>query len=218
MYINHTKKICFFRVPKTASTTCMFMLRMATDPNDDVIWSANPQGFQGGDAYGLHAVSGNAKRNPAIDHLTPSDALMGGFITLEQLKGYNCYAFLRNPIDRYMSAHAHFNRNIPGHNKPDPQLPMEYGLLTRPQKSWFHCGEHLVCEPLWFNNFAEELKRILYELSGLRFPVLPRLNSSSVKPEPFDTYFPDDNAKERVMKVLETEMKFYALMKERSKV
>lgn len=212
MIISHAKKFAFFRVPKCGSTTSEFMLRLsdAFDDNVDImtqcfggfkmknipaalfarikkreqfIRGGNLQMFDGprrpenmpkqGDVAGL-----------SVAHMTPSDAIDHGIITIEQLREYDCYAFIRDPHDRYVSAFI-----FGGGPLAIPEIMLKsalrpgfsMGLVEKPQWNWFYVDGEQVVEPLDFSNYTEELKHLIVGIGGYPFAQIPRINEATAR-------------------------------------
>lgn len=207
MIISHAKKFAFFRVPKCGSTTSEFMLRMSDAFDDSVdIMTHNFGGFKMKNIPAeLHArvvsrqrriPGGNLRvferpQQPAdlpetgeitglnVAHISPTEAIDNGMITIEQLREYKCYAFLRDPYDRYVSAFIFGGGPLA---LPEMMLKsvlqpgFDLGLIEKSQWNWFFVDGEQVVEPLDFSNYTEELKRIIIEVGGYPFNNIPRLN------------------------------------------
>ena len=207
MIISHRKKFAFFRVPRCGSTTSEFMLRISDAFDDDVDIMTNSYGgikmknippalFDRMVKSKKLLSGGNLKmferqRQPEdlpkegdvsglnIAHMTPAEAIQENLITLEQLREYKCYAFLRNPYDRFVSGFM-FTAGplaLPEiMERKALRLEFSIGVIQKYQWKWFFVGDEQVVEPLDFSNYAEELKRIIVESGGYPFTQIPHLN------------------------------------------
>lgn len=203
MIISHRLKFAFFRVPKTGSTTAETILRLsgAFDDNDymtpnlglqstipEDVCEALKESFRG-------QMPSDVRKNPDafetvfnnsvwsfISHLTPSDAIKHGLITLEQLREYKCYAFVRSPRDRYLSAYLQtLGSSFPtagGFQETVMNDRQFGGLLVKPMVDYFLVDGERVLDPLWFGNFDNEIKKVIGEIGGFVFKEIPRLNPS----------------------------------------
>src|SRR5690554_2776030 len=202
MIISHRLKFAFFRVPKTGSTTVTLLLRLCGvfDERDIMspimgLPSTVPQtAVDMAEASVRRALTElgrdkdadfEQKLGPSVGshlmHVTPKDAIKYGLITLEQLREYRVFAFLRDPWDRNFSAASHatgavlspsiFKQTI----KERTKRPESY-LLMRPASMYFYVDGEQVTEPLLFDDFDNEVRRLLRIVGGYEFPVIPRIN------------------------------------------
>jgi hypothetical protein len=191
MYISHEHKCAFFRVPKTGSTTMMFMLCL-TEPNEtDVI---TPQRLYGWDGQNIHA---DARINPTLHHMTPQDALENGYLTDEQIADYDLYCTLRDPFDRYISALCHADKMMDYRKMDDyvsrvPEWPR--AMLSRRQSEYFYVDGVQVATPLDFRKYKEETQRIVQRFGGPLFPVIPRLNPGNSREKGVDYWSKENRA------------------------
>ena len=191
MIISHKNKFAFFRNPKTASTTAEIMLRLCGkfDPAVDVMSSS---------IY-FQLPYTNLPKNiehpptpfaPSLLHLSrrcihwgPEQAVTGGLITIEQLREYKTYAFIREPKQRCISAFAHMRRNhvIPEMMKEDIRNNYFWGLAGRPQVDYFLIDGEMVVEPLFFDRFEDDLRKMIADIGGHYFPEIPVINRNNKK-------------------------------------
>lgn len=210
MIISHRLKFAFFRVPKCGSTTSEFMLRLSDAFDGDDVMTQCFGGFKmqnvpaalrdrivrrrtriaGGNLRMLEQANIQPVELPLsgvvtginVAHITPAEAIGQGMITIEQLREYKCYAFLREPLDRYVSAFI-----FGGGPLAVPEIMLKsvlkpefnLGLVEREQWKWFFVDDEQVVEPLDFSNYAAELKRIIVEIGGFPFTHIPRINPAS---------------------------------------
>src|SRR5690606_19651596 len=119
-------------------------------------------------------------------HVTPKDAIKYGLITLEQLREHRVFAFVRDPLDRNFSAVSHavgavllpsmFKQVV----KERKKRPESY-VLMRPASMYFYVDGEQVTKPLLFDDFDNEVRRLLRVVGGYEFPVIPRLNGGRQK-------------------------------------
>ena len=160
MIISHRLKFAFFANPKTGSKAAGIMLRMAGVFNEnDLLIKQRFAGTRTADicvpAYNLEGVP---------DHLTPEGAIEDGYITLEQLREYNCFAFLREPEDRYYASRIAMVLNR--HGIVSNGLPLE--KPHRAQFEYFLVGDEQVVTPLDFGNYNAGIRH-MYKILGAKF-------------------------------------------------
>ena len=187
MIISHRLKFAFFRVPKTGSTTMELLLRMtgAFDDRDiasPVIRYAVPGLGVGADR--IPEPSPAAGRYVAAPHVTPQECIDRGYITIEQLREYSCYAALRDPFDRAVSVFVHAHGRVPEMTKAMFDRTIregkDYKLLEKPQADYFHVDGEEVLAPVDFGNFVSALNGLLASVPGntIAFPIIPNFNRS----------------------------------------
>jgi len=98
-----------------------------------------------------------------VNHMTPVKAIDAGFITLEQLREYDCYAFLREPEERFKAVRAAMQMDRNG-MLPTPNR--RAGSDAPPQYEFFYVGDEQVVTPLNFNNYEQEIRMLLDKLGG----------------------------------------------------
>ena len=158
MIISHRKKFAFFANPKTGSKAAGIMLRMSGvfDENDLLI----KQRFAGTRTADICVPAYNLEGVP--DHLTPTGAIEDGYITLEQLREYNCFAFLREPEERYHASRIAMVMNR--HGEISNGRPIEKPHY--PQHKYFLVGDEQVVTPLNFESYEDGLKTMLIVLDS----------------------------------------------------
>jgi len=187
MIISHSKKFIFLRPTKTGSTTADVLLRLsgAFDPEQDVFcqtkeWELPPRNVP------------NVEENSIqVAHATPQRLIDWGMVTLEQLREYDCYAFLRPVESRFVAGYLHCMRGgywgKEGKAGYQPTQFMErwrnrmenftpQDLLGTNQIDWFFVDGEQVVTPLDFMNYQTELRRLIDLVGGYQFPEIPRLN------------------------------------------
>ena len=163
MIISHRKKFAFFCNQRTGSKAVGIILRMSGifDENDILIAQPFPATRTARieiPAYNL----GNYKTNE-VNHMTPQKAMDAGFITLEQLREYDCYAFLRNPKDRFLAIRASMQISRDGmYARPGKTM----SGAGSPQHEFFLVGDEMVVTPLSFDDYEEEVKMLVAKLGG----------------------------------------------------
>ena len=179
MIISHRKKFAFFANPKTGSKAAGIALRMAGvfDENDILI----KQPFVGTRTADICLPAYNAEGIP--DHLTPAEAIERGYITLEQMREYNCFAYLRNPEERcYASRIAmHMNR----HGEVSNGRPLEKPHL--PQFMYFLVDDEQVVTALDFDNYRDGIRQ-MYEVLDAPFEHMDLVEIASKRVFTTDKY------------------------------
>lgn len=152
MIISHRLKFAFFANPKTGSKAAGIMLRMAGvfDENDILI----KQRFAGTRSADICIPAYNAEG--VADHITPEGAIEREFITLEQLREYNCFAFLRDPEKRYYASRVAMWMNR--HGVISNGRPVE--SPHKQQFEYFLVNGEQVITPLDFGDYNAGIKRM----------------------------------------------------------
>jgi len=205
MIISHRLEFAFFRIPKTGSTTTELLLRMTGLFDENDICSGIP-------LYGVKAINVEESVRPlnrrgrgqgvrTMDewpigsmHATPTEAVDDGLITEAQLTAYACYATMRDPLDRAVSAFAHHARHAALINQPDVlkvYLDTEgskNNILVIPQTDYFLHNGIQVCTPLDFSDFQTSIRTMIANLllhpnagPGINFPMMPNFNKTPGK-------------------------------------
>jgi len=160
MIISHRKKFAFFANPKTGSKAAGIMLRMAGvfDENDLMI----KQPFAGTRTADICLPAYHLEGVP--DHLTPAGAVEDGYITLEQLREYNCFAFLRDPEKRYAASRIAMWMNR--HGVVSNGRPLE--IPHRAQFEYFLVNGEQVVTPLDFGDYNFGIRQ-MYDVLDAKF-------------------------------------------------
>lgn len=201
MILSHSKKFIFFRVPKTGSTTADVMLRLANvwDYSQDVLTATKEWELPGINSlykagYGPRDTDDPDYIRVNWAHVTPQQLIDYGVMTLEQLREYDCYAFLRPVEGRFVSGYLHCMRGGKwgkygryGYQAPqfiekwrneEPQFSAGE-IIGRPQKDYFFVGDEQIVKPLDFANYKAELDKLFEMLGGNTFSELPRINRAA---------------------------------------
>jgi len=125
-------------------------------------------------------------------HMSPAEAVEKGFITEVQLNSYTCYAALRDPFARAVSAFCHATAGQPLMNdmtfKDTVLKGKDLGLLQKPQVEYHFYNGQKVCTPINFQDFQAAVNAMI-EVAGqhsnagpyLTFPVMPNFNRTRGK-------------------------------------
>lgn len=196
MIISHRHKFAYFRNPKTGSTTTSFMLRMCGAFNEqDVMAPVNVGKFAGHNVgWDLRDFREKGDLYLRAMHMTPAECVEAGYITKDQLREYNCYAFVRNPYDRITSglfhvcgAHAGKEQIVGIVNKiidgAEFERAKSVDLVTLPQHHYFFIDGEQVVEPLDFRKYEAETRKMIEVVGGIDFPVFPRMNARPSDPQ-----------------------------------
>lgn len=188
MIISHRRKLAYFRVPKTGSTTVSLMLRMCGGIGEDDIASSTPVG-QFPTLNCKAPIPGMIDGNGTVgQHTTPQRALDKGLITMGQLREYRCIVFLRDPYERYLSGimhsagrHAQLKHIHLAINNTLPSAAggayKNKGLLAIPQADYYYVNGEIISEPFDFRDYVISTKRLIKLFGGIDFPIIPRMNA-----------------------------------------
>lgn len=134
MILSHRLKFAFFRVPRTGSQSASRVLvDLGVFDHVHPFW-----------------------------HVQPREVLAEGLMTMDQLREYRCYAFIRDPIERYLSG---FRRRLTTEE-------------MRHQPDFFFVDKEQVVEPLDFSNYESELRRMLSEIGVDYDGRIPQLDAT----------------------------------------
>lgn len=176
MIISHSKKFAFFANPKTGSKAVGFTLRLSNAFDDDVITSMNPMIGTRTAKIEMPARNLAGHESHLVDHMLPSEAIEAGFITLEQLREYNCYAFLRNPEDRYLAIRIVEQVNRHGKIAPIGYKPKH---PPPPQHKYFYVGDEQVVTALDFDEYGDGIRTMIAALGGTNHLDVPEIINTS---------------------------------------
>jgi hypothetical protein len=171
--ISHRKKFAFFANQKTGSKAVGLILRLSGIFDENDILIAQPFPATRSVAINLPAYNLNDHPSHIVNHMTPQKAIDAGFITLEQLRKYDCYAFLRDPTDRYLASRASMqidrNGNIamPGRRVSG---------VAPPQFEFFFVDDEQVVTPLDFDKYEQETRMLLMKLGGYDHIDIPQIH------------------------------------------
>ena len=172
MIISHRKKFAFFANQRTGSKAVGIVLRFCGVFDENDILIAQP--FPATRTARIEVPSYNLGeyRSGNVNHMTPQMAMDAGFITLEQLREYDCYAFLRNPRDRFMAIRASMQITRDGmFAKPGTRV----AGLAHPQHEFFFVSDEQVVTPLDFESYEEEVKMLVKQLGGYQHMDIPAI-------------------------------------------
>lgn len=188
MIISHRKKFAFFANPKTGSKAAGIMLRMAGVFDEKDLLSRQP--FVGTRTADLSLPAYNLEGAPI--HLTPEGAIEQEYITLEQLREYNCFAFLREPKERYNASRIAMQMNRRG--EISNGQPLEKPHL--PQFKYFIVGEEQVITALNFDNYQLGIKQ-MYDVLDAKYHHMDIVNLVKKRSFPIRTkYDPRQHTKD----------------------
>lgn len=192
MIISHSNKFVFFRVSKTGSTTAEVMLRLSSAFDFDTDFITGTREWEFPPTALAEPFENHNEDGINYAHLTPTMCIDLGLLTLEQLREYKCYGFVRKPTSRFISGYMHMQRGDRsrwGRHGLQPQQYWERRLanahphmggeiIGRAQVDWFfHEGEQVVT-PLNFHDYQDELRFMIDEVGGYCPPEIPTLNNA----------------------------------------
>ena len=189
MIISHKDKFAFFRVPKTGSSTAAVCLRMCGVFDDTLIASGThitelPPLNMPEFVYEkiAEAQRGGIKLKHQAwitgQHWTPMQAINMGFMTMEQMREYNVYAFLREPKNRAISSFNFHNGQggDPAYMRVNVKAHQFWGIAGVSQCNYFKVDGEQVVEPLDFGDYDNELRRVIDSMGGHSFTEIPKVN------------------------------------------
>ena len=163
MIISHRKKFVFFANQKTGSKAVGLILRLSGIFDENDIMIAQPFPSTRTANIVLPEYNLGEHQTHLVNHMTPTTAMEAGFITLEQLREYDCYAFLREPEERYLASRACMQMNRHG----NVAMPgRKVSGVAPPQFEFFFVEDEQVVTPLDFGNYEQEIRMMLDKLGA----------------------------------------------------
>jgi hypothetical protein len=173
MIISHRKKFAFFASQKTGSKAVGIALRLSGIFDENDIMIAQPFLATRTAKINLPEYNLGDHQTHLVNHFRPSDAIEAGFITLEQLREYDCYAFLRDPKERWLASRMAMQVNRYG-MIATPTRKRVSGVAP-PQHTFFFVDGEQVVSPLDFDNYEQELRAMLKRLGGYEHIDVPQI-------------------------------------------
>ena len=189
MIISHRLKFAFFANQRTGSKAVGIILRLCGVFNENDILIAQPFPATRTAQIDLPAYNMNGHESRFVNHMTPEEAIAAGFIDLDQLREYDCYAFLREPEERFRATRVSAQIDRKG-NIGMPGRGVS-GNVAPPQFKFFFVGDEQVVTPLDFDNFEDELRMIVQRLGANRIEipsVVRTLEAHSPRPIHYDPH------------------------------
>lgn len=172
MIISHRLKFAFFASQKTGSKAVGLMLRLSGIFDENDIMIAQPFPATRTARIELPAYNLGDYSTAAANHMTPQRAIDAGFITLDQLREYDCYAFLRDPEQRFLASRASMQMDRNG----NIAMPgRRVSGVAPPQYEFFYVGDELVVTPLDFDYYEEEVRDLIRKLGGVEHMDVPEV-------------------------------------------
>lgn len=139
-----------------------------------------------------------------LKNLTLQEIINCGIISIEELQSYQVYGFIRDPIERYISAFffERYSMGLPA-TKQDLigavyALDHSYGpisFINRPYSLFFECQGKRYGQPLDYRDYKYHMKRIIESYGGTFPESMPNLKGD-IRPEwsrqPYKNWIPKD--------------------------
>ena len=172
MIISHRKKFAFFCNQRTGSKAVGIVLRMSGIFDENDILIAQPFPATRTASIEIPAYNLGDYRSSEVNHVTPQKAIDAGFITLAQLREYDCYAFLRDPEERFYAVRSSMQIDRNG----NPAMPGRRVSGIAPQQyEFFYVGQEQVVTPLNFDNYEAEVNMLVTTLGGYTHMDIPTI-------------------------------------------
>ena len=172
MIISHSKRVTFWKIPRTGSTNVEMILRLIAqlDTRQDVIAETHffPASFNFSMPDGANGTPG-ARRA----HITPQTAIDNGLITQAQYDAYDNYCMIRDPVDKFVSLHAlAFPKVefIPAQIWADIRDLDPDGAIFRPQSEYLALGN---MNALPFSDYENSVRTIIAAFGAIQPDALP---------------------------------------------
>lgn len=184
MILSPKNKFAFFRVPKTGSSTAAFFLNISRLPLEDDYTAPMP-------AFGIGDPIVLKKQDPKLEeiiHATPEIAMRHGLVTMDQLREYECFGYVRDPYARLVSGlvHGMGPRTIPQLMESQLEdigyegIVKRFTVLVSKQVDYHFANGEQVLTPLLMSDYEANLRMMLKKFGGIDFPIIPHLNSRQV--------------------------------------
>ncbi len=178
MIISHSKQICFWKIPRTGSTTVELLLRLLAglDFSQDVI--AKGYFFPAGYNFGMMPDSPSGVPGERRTHITPQEAIDNNVMTLAQYNSYQNFVMIRDPVEKFISA---YQFGMPGRTFdpagiitdtiiPNPQS--HFGLWKK-QVEWLTLGN---ITALPFSDYQNSLTTVVTAFGGTMPTDIPNVS------------------------------------------
>lgn len=190
MFLSYGHKFLFTRVYKTGSSSFQSMLEDADIalPGDHVCWWARCKPSQEATVRDLFKANpfpvyrpratGFMMRDsaPLMCHITPARLVQLGALTEEQLFSFNVFAFIRDPIDRWISA-IFFEAEINKHFSPQgvtrefilqkiKDNPYTMVFADTPYAAWFTYHGERIGTPIDYPRLTETAYALVAACGG----------------------------------------------------
>lgn len=211
MFISHQHKIAYFSTPRTGSRYAQYVLEHSQLPSreDDVI--TNLDEIESLDIDWNTDLSNRdslATRTFNQYHLTPTQAIEQGLITLEQLREYTSFTFVRDPLDRWVSKFM-WAKSLglwEGDNIDVLTLAIRHGLFHGRNDyaidfkwnyhDYFYHNDELVLTPYKLESMDTVLSTIVGNAGGFAETNVPQRYIDNHTPDylklPIATWLPED--------------------------
>jgi len=173
--ISHRKKFVFFANQKTGSKAVGLILRLSGIFDENDIMIAQPFPATRTAIIELPAYNLGEYKSHIVNHMTPERAIKAGFITLNQLREYDCYAFLREPEERYLATRSSMQM---GRNGNIAMPGRRVAGVPPPQFEFFFVEDEQVVTPLDFGNYEQEIRTMLDHLGAYTHMDVPQLRTT----------------------------------------
>lgn len=177
MIVYHSKKTVFWRNPKTGSTSMEAALRVLVPLTSIDVATPLP-------VINLPGINFRNDLDPREGHLVPFSE--NDPLTDEQREEYDHYCFIRNPIERFISAYRHVNLSkiINGIDVEDMHRFAEFlDLLEEREPIFRHQHKYfdaLKMHPLLFSHWDAEMDTMVRRLDGLKVAEYPTLRKNNL--------------------------------------
>lgn len=163
MIISHSKQCCFFKIPRTGSTSIEALLRLTAglDYTQDIVMAGHFFPDQHHNVPAAVTPSLDGSPGHMRTHMTPTMAIGFGCLTQAQYNSYQNFCIVRDPVGRMVSAHAlgfhSADWDVPAILR-DRAVPNMQFALFKPQVEWLTEGN---ITPLRFSDYENSVNTIL---------------------------------------------------------
>lgn len=194
MYISRKYKVIFIRIPKTAcSSITEFLIKNIDDSN--AIHSGVDDSNIKSTLIDAEKTSSKENKSNKYVHYTLQNIVDEGFVKADELKHYNIFGVLRNPIDRQKSMYwfrKKWSKSTPGSledykNITINNCAMKASPATGIEQVEFMKYNNKLHGRFWlFENIDKELNNLLNDLGLSMKYELPKHKSGNRKKNEFE--------------------------------
>jgi len=210
MFISHQHKIAYFSVPRVGSNSAQYVLENSQLPtrDDDVITNLDEIESLEMNEDTLSRRDSLATRTLNEYHMTPTQAIDQGLITLEELREYTSFAFVRDPLERWVSRFmlAKSFGLWEGDNIDTMTLAIRHGLFNGRTdlaldfkwnyRDYFYHNDELILTPYKLESMDTVLSTVVGNAGGFAETDVPQIQLGDPTPEylklPIATWMAED--------------------------
>lgn len=162
MIISHSKQICFWKIPRTGSTTIELLLRLFADLDfsQDIIAKGHffPQSYN----FGMMPDSPAGTAGDRRTHITPQEAIDNNVLTQSQYDSYQNFVMVRDPVLKFVSSYnfstKHRTFDVPTLISDNVTNSPPHASMWKKQVEWLTLGNITV---LPFSDYVNSMTTVM---------------------------------------------------------